>query len=229
MDITTAIDQRHSCRSYGDRPIEGEVLEQLLDGIRMANEESGLHMQLVTGEPKVFANFRKNYGLFRNVRNYIAMVGSRNPGSGKTVGYYGEDIVLLATRLGLGTCWVGATFERSVCRCVVEADERLYCVIAVGYEAKRKTLAARIASAAMNRKGKRLEDLCRTDRDMPDWFRNGVEAARKAPSAVNRQPVTFILDGNMVRVEVQDGPYADIELGIAKKHFELGAGCRPWA
>ena len=54
MNIKEAIQQRHSVRAYDDRPITGEDLEKLEALIRECNEESGLHIQLVTDEPKAF-------------------------------------------------------------------------------------------------------------------------------------------------------------------------------
>lgn len=57
------------------------------------------------------------------------------------------------------------------------------------------------------------------------WFLDGVDAALLAPSAMNQQKFTFILeDGGKVRAQAGVGFYSRIDLGIAKCHFELGAG-----
>ena len=53
MTLLEAIEARHSVRKYKDEPIPEEVLTTLRDRIREINEEAGLHIQLVTGEPKV--------------------------------------------------------------------------------------------------------------------------------------------------------------------------------
>ena len=62
----------------------------------------------------------------------------------------------------------------------------------------------------------------------PEWFVRGVEAALMAPTAVNQQKFTFILhDGNKVEAQKRFAifaSYAPIDLGIAKCHFEIGAG-----
>lgn len=60
--------------------------------------------------------------------------------------------------------------------------------------------------------------------DMPDWFRNGVNAAFLAPAAVNQQKFTFTLDGNKVSTKAGIGFYTKVDLGIVKCHFEIGAG-----
>ena len=63
---------------------------------------------------------------------------------------------------------------------------------------------------------------------MPVWVRNGVRAALLAPTAVNQQKFAFILhDGNKVEAQKRFAifaNYAPIDLGIAKCHFEIGAG-----
>ena len=64
--------------------------------------------------------------------------------------------------------------------------------------------------------------------DLPRWFVKGVEAALLAPTTVNQQKFTFILHDDH-QVEAQKrfaifASYAPIDLGIAKCHFEIGAG-----
>lgn len=65
----------------------------------------------------------------------------------------------------------------------------------------------------------------------PSWFRKGVEAALLAPTAVNQQKFSFEyvgMSGNRPQVRANKGfsmiGYTQIDLGIAKYHFEIGAG-----
>ncbi len=62
--------------------------------MKACNRESGLHIQLVTNEPKAFAGFMAHYGKFSGVTNYIAMIGKKGPGLDEKCGYYGERMVL---------------------------------------------------------------------------------------------------------------------------------------
>ena len=62
------------------------------------------------------------------------------------------------------------------------------------------------------------------DRPLPDWFRAGAEDALLAPTAMNQQKFLFVLDGNKVSAKAGFGFYTKIDLGIAKYHFEIGAG-----
>ena len=72
--------------------------------------------------------------------------------------------------------------------------------------------------------------MIKTDVPAPDWFMDGMRTVQKAPSAVNRQPVMFSYCDGKVTAGIQEP--TDIatllDLGIAKLHFELGAGCGKW-
>jgi hypothetical protein len=63
-------------RKYKDEPIPEEILVILRDRIREINEKAGLHIQLVTGEPKAFSGLMA-YGSFSGVKNYLVMVGKK--------------------------------------------------------------------------------------------------------------------------------------------------------
>ena len=76
MTLLEAIEARHSVRKYKDEPIPEEILVILRDRIREINEKAGLHIQLVTGEPKAFSGLMA-YGSFSGVKNYLVMVGKR--------------------------------------------------------------------------------------------------------------------------------------------------------
>ena len=61
----------------------------------------------------------------------------------------------------------------------------------------------------------------------PDWYKNGLEAAVLAPTAMNQQKFKFERNGEKVTAKVAGmGFYTKIDLGIVKYHFEVGAGKR---
>lgn len=213
MDLTEAMKARHSVRQYTDKPLSEEALKALQAEIHKCNQESGLHIQLVTDEPKAFEGFMARYGNFRGVRNYIAMIGKKD-GLDETCGYYGERLVLLAQQLGLNTCWVAMTYSKIKTAFVVNQGEKLYIVIALGYG----------ETQGVPHKTKALSDVAKAEGEMPEWFRKGAEAALLAPTAMNQQKFLFTLQGTSVSAKAGMGFYAKIDLGIAKYHFEVGAG-----
>ena len=220
MDETTkrAIQYRHSVRSYLDRPIPEDLRARLQEEIDRSNAASGLHIQLVCDEPKAFSGMRARYGRFQGPSNYFAMVGPKGPKLEETVGHEGERLVLLAQQLGLNTCWVGMTFTKVPSAFSVTRGERLACVIALGYG----------ATQGVPHKSRPLGELYSVGdagHEPPAWFMEGVSAAQLAPTAVNQQKFHFELVGsNMVRAATGAGFFANMDLGIAKLHFELGAG-----
>ena len=213
MDIMEAMLARHSVRAYKEQRIEQATVQALQKEIDVCNAESGLRIQLATEEPGAFGGLKAKFGSFRNVRNYIALVGEKSEALNVLAGYYGERIALCAQQLGLNTCWVAATFSKSKCRCAMEAAEKLVCVLATGYGETQGT----------PHKSKPLEAL--TDvANMPEWFRRGLEAAALAPTAMNQQKFRFSLRDGKVIPQTTGGAYSKIDLGIAKYHFEVGAG-----
>lgn len=222
MDIREAMLQRHSVRAYDDRPITGEDLEKLEALISECNEESGLHIQLVTDEPKAFQSRLARYGHFSGVRNYIVMVGKRHlENLDELCGYYGEKIVLEAQRMGLRTCWVGATYKKIPEAFEVLDDEKLVIVISIGYGLNDGT----------EHRNKKAGLLSNITADSPTWFKNGVRAAMLAPTAMNQQKFHLTQGQDKVTAKAGFGPYAKVDLGIVKYHFEQGSGKGPeiWA
>lgn len=214
MDIFTTMKARHSVRTYNDRIIESDVIKELQTVIDQCNTKGDLHIQLCLDDPSAFDGFMAHYGKFTNVRNYIALIGKRSKDLDEKIGYYGEQIVLKATEFGLGSCWVAMSYSKRKCSAKINKGEKLVCVISLGYFDK----------GGVPHKTKSIEELSRSNGNMPDWFRKGMEAVQLAPTAMNQQKFLFTYNGDKVTVKAGGGFYTKVDLGIAKYHFELGAG-----
>lgn len=214
MDLMQAINARHSVRQYLDKPLERDIIAELEKEIELCNSESGLHIQLVTNEPKAFSGFMAHYGKFDGVSNYIALIGKKTKDFEEKCGYYGERLTLKAQQLGLNTCWVAMTYSKIKGAYTVDKGEKLCVVIALGY-GKTQGIA---------HKSKTIEQTARAEGNMPEWFKNGVEAALLAPTAMNQQKFMLELKGNKVMAKAGSGFYTGLDLGIVKYHFEIGAG-----
>ena len=214
MNMQETMAARHSVRQYKDRPLELEQVSALREEIEKCNRESGLHIQLVTDEPRAFDGFMAHYGKFSGVTNYFALIGERGPGLEEKCGYYGERLVLKAQQLGLNTCWVAMTYSKIKTAFTVGKGEKLCVVIALGYG----------ETQGVPHKSKPAAEVMAVSGPMPEWFKQGIEAALLAPTAMNQQKFVFSLNGDKVSVKPGLGFYSKIDLGIAKYHFELGAG-----
>ena len=245
MTIQEAIKARHSVRAYKEQPMNKEIVKVLEDEIlslnrrsseyypsslgngRVATEEGAvnhegrLHIQLIQDEPKAFLGTLAKYGRFRNVRNYLVMAGQKAEDLDERVGYYGEHLVLLAQTLGLNTSWVGLSYKKIPDTYVLDEGEVIKAYIAIGYG----------ETQGRGHKIKTPEQVSNVTAITPPWFRRGVEAALLAPTAVNQQKFSFEyvgMNNNRHQVRAKKGfsliGYTQMDLGIAKCHFEIGAG-----
>ena len=216
MDIKELIKSRHSVRQYKDIPIEEDVRIRLDELVKEGNEESGLNIQVIYDDPECFDTFLSHYGKFKNVVNYFAIVGSKDLDDlEERGGYYGQKLVIAAQQMGLNTCWVGGTFGRGKCKASHEKNEKLVCVIALGYG----------ENEGVRHKSKPVAKLCNvSENEMPMWFKNGMVAAMMAPTALNQQKFYVTLDGEDVTITSGRGPYTKVDLGIVKYNFEAVTG-----
>ena len=209
MDILELMKERHSVRQYKNQTIELAKREAINALINDVNAKSKLSIQAFYDEPKCFNSFMAHYGKFENVKNYIAIVGNKN--EQEKAGYYGEKIVLKCQELGLNTCWVGMTHGKS--KAEIKRGQKLLVIISLGYG----------ETQGVPHKSKSIAELGKADQST-EWFGRGMEAVSLAPTAVNQQKFLFELKNGNVTAKNLGGFYSNMDLGIAKYHFEAAIG-----
>ena len=222
MTLEEAIKTRHSVRAYKAQPLTEDIVKVLEKEIEEQNRQGHLHIQLVKNEPKAFQGKLAKYGKFSNVTNYLVMAGQKAEDLDERIGYYGEHLVLLAQTLGLNTCWVGLSYSKIPGTYVLEEGEVIKAYIAIGYG----------ETQGGGHKIKTVEKVSNTSDITASWFREGVEAALLAPTAVNQQKFFFeyipARDNQPAQVVAKRNfsliGYTQLDLGIVKYHFEVGAG-----
>jgi nitroreductase len=252
MDARTLIDRRYSCRTYLERPIAAPDREALTS--YMATRTAGplgtaVRFDLIAASPDDAGALRRlgTYGFIKGATGYIAGAVRKGPGDLEDYGYLLEEVILHATGLGLGTCWLGGTFTRSSFTSRfggVGRDESMPAVVSVGYPAddgverirEREQGTRRFPPDELFFAGEFGRPL---GRDHRDGYDEALEAVRMAPSATNKQPWRIVRrDGDwhfyLVRTRGygKGSPFfkllriADlqrVDLGIAMCHFELVA------
>lgn len=137
-------------------------------------------------------------------------------------GYMGQALILEATAMGLGTCWLGAYFYPDIVSRNVnlQSEEAIHCVIAIG-KAERPPFSP---------KRMELEKVCGMGEAQLDalgvWQKEAVMAARIAPSAANFQPWKITADRSGVSIlerPVLYKKYAPLDRGICMLHAAVGA------
>lgn len=69
-----------------------------------------------------------------------------------------------------------------------------------------------------------MEERIISNQHLPQWIQNGMKTVLLAPSAKNTQKAIFKYENNILSAQIADDYSIDmINLGIAKKHFELEA------
>jgi len=226
-----AIFVRRSRRSFIDRLPEEEKLEKLEKVCREFRPFARVRAEFLRNSPeKVFKGIVGRYGKITGAPYYVAFIGSPgSPNAEEGIGYTGEGVILEATALGIGTCWVSGFFRpEAVKEHVALADhERVYAVTPIGYTEKEFSVKEKFyQGAAGSLKKKPLEEIVEGTASEP-WQAKAIEAARIAPSASNRQPWRFVVGEKSITVRVDSPKDSDrfpkrLDCGIAMLHIELG-------
>ncbi len=247
--LSETIKKRVSCRTYADKSIE-EKLRQQLEAI-ISVPQAGpfgnrprfklLNMELITPD-----QWKKmgTYGVIKGARIFLAGIIRPDHMVMTDYGYCKEKIILQATLLGLGTCWLGGTFQAGAfARAAgLQKGELIPTVTPLGYPASQKSLTEKIMRRfAGSDQRKPWQDIFFIDdfsRPLNETavgkYREALENMRLAPSASNKQPWRILYDTKQLMFHFyleRSRQYKmmgiarlqDIDLGIAMSHFEITA------
>jgi nitroreductase len=250
--ITDIIRKRHSCRTYSTRPVEKDLidqLEQLLADSPAGPFGSRPRFELITAtdEDRDALKDLGTYGLIKDPAGFILSAVKQSPRDLEDFGYAMERIILYATDLGLGTCWLGGSFTKSTFAEKISADEdeTMPAVASIGHMAPKMSMVEKVmrwGAGAKNRK--HWKDLffnngfngSLSPEDTGKWAQP-LEMVRIAPSASNRQPWRIVRESTTRRFHFylqRTKRYqtrnkmlfgmADlqrVDMGIAMCHFEM--------
>jgi nitroreductase len=251
--ITEIIPKRYSCRTYTAAHIENQVLEALRD--YAAGKQSGpfrtrsrFEIIAASEEDNNTLKGLGTYGFIQDASGFIIGATRESGNSLEDFGYLMEEIILYATDLGLGTCWLGGTFTRSnfAEKISTQDDEIIPAVTSVGYPADNlRKIDLRIRKAAGSDHRLPWEELffdtrfeVPLERQAAGEYIEPLEMVRLGPSASNKQPWRILRDGNHWHFYLHRTPgYRDnnylkilkiadlqrVDMGIAMCHFELAA------
>jgi hypothetical protein len=247
MAITEIIKKRFSCRTYSERSLEDRVLYEFLATVNSTHKgpfgnESRFRLIHLASFTAQEGKKLGTYGIIKNARLFVVGTIKNGHLAMEDYGYCKETIILKATALGLGTCWLGGTFQSSNFALAVDLqkDELLPTVTPIGYPALEKSFTERIMrriAGSDNRKpwsdiffaGNFSTPLTQKQAGI---YAEAMENVRLSPSASNKQPWRVLYDAKqnifhffiarafsyklMGVVSLQD-----IDLGIAMSHFAL--------
>lgn len=242
------IQKRVSCRTYKSGPLkEGD--QQKLRGFLLTNVrgpfETRVRFELIDLSAKEREEIKTlgTYGFIKGATMFIVGAVAKGKWAMEDYGYCMEKNILAATHLGLGTCWLGGTFNRSASASKINKrdDEVVPAITPVGYPQDRKSMidtAVRFLAKSNTRKA--WEELfflgdpkSILPRNIAGDYALPLECVRIGPSASNRQPwrivketdreiFHFYLSRTLGYAEkFLDVSLQDIDMGIAMCHFEV--------
>ena len=230
---------RKSVRSYDERTIEPETLEQVkvfareirnpfgipVEFVFLDAKEKGLSSPVLTGEPL-----------------YVAGKVKKTPYGEVAFGFAMEQLLLYAWSLGLGSVWIGGTMKREAFEAAAELKEgeRMPCVSPLGYPAIRKSLREAVMRRGCGADSRLNGEKLFFDGDFEkplvgkalEPVGDMLELVRWAPSAVNKQPWRIVLRNDRFHFYLRHdrgylgeavGDLQKIDMGIALCHFVLAA------
>lgn len=244
--ITEIIEKRVSIRTYLAQPLTPELKEMLRAFFSVLRGPFGgaLRFELVETDIAMKGSNAKlgTYGVIKGALTYIVAVVEKADKDLEEFGYSFEKLVLYATSLGLGTCWLGGTFKKSEFqKAIVPSDnEILPCITPIGYPSSRKSfLDATMKLMAGSKKRKSWEELffsCDFNKSLSKSEAGNyvvpLEMLRLAPSASNKQPWRMVKEKSKYHLYLQHTKgytklmahdLQRVDMGIAMCHFELTA------
>jgi nitroreductase len=248
VDLPSTIRARRSCRKYDDSPIPGAALARMRACLADPPPPPFGHqirLALVERDDlREDAARLGTYGVIRGARGFLVGAVQDDPGGLEDFGYVMEWAILVATSLGLGTCWLGGTLTRDAFgeALGIRPGEEVPAASPIGVPAEGKTLVDRIFRSMAGSDGRKpWAELFFMDSparpllaEEAGAFAQALDLLRVGPSASNRQPWRVILDassgalhfllcrtpgyGRFIPVDLQR-----VDMGIALCHFECGA------
>lgn len=244
QSILATIRKRKSIRTYAQKPItdgDRKILQHVMR--ELENERFRFEwFERETGNH--FTERIGTYGVIKGAQAFLIGILHKNSEDQKDTaiqfGYAFEQIILKATELGLGTCWLGGTFIAAVFEkdINIEQNEKIMMLSPVGIPAEKKHLISKLTSLTANSSTRKLWQDLFFDKETKSYlsiesagkYAPALEMVRLAPSAVNSQPWRIMKSESAFHFYVAPTHYYAVgkesflhynDIGIAMLHFEL--------
>ncbi len=248
--IIEVIKKRSSVRTYSNRKVAKDVQEKIQEHLQSDCQSpfgSQVRFQLIQTTENERQELKElgTYGTIKGTHLFITGAVKRGPKAMEDFGYCLEKIILTATGLGLGTCWLGGSLNRSTFARKMKAteEELIPAVTPLGYPAeKRRLIENTVIVLAGSRKRKQFGELFfEQDLNRPlemketEKYFLPLEMVRVAPSASNKQPWRIMKETgtDIYHFYLKENPLynrilgeiklQNLDIGIAMCHFELTA------
>ncbi len=247
MTIDETIAARKSCRSYDSQPLQELHRKQLEAAVLSDNIDHlgrSLALKLIDREQSSPGATEKlgTYGVIKGANLFLSGSFPRNDEKIESFGYAFEKIVLKAAELGIGSCWLAGTLDRSAFANALglKDDSVMPAISPLGYPADKRFFMDKVFrfAAASDKRLPWNQLFSDAETGLPlteesaGSYAKALEAVRWAPSASNKQPWRVSRLHGSYRFFVKRNPgygkpfsfdLQRSDIGIAMCHFELSA------
>lgn len=243
FSIEETIRKRHSVRTYSDQPISLMTRDKINKFIETLSNPFSVKVNFSLLEVGESSNSEKlgTYGVIKGAVNFIGATVENTEFAMEALGYEFEKLILYLTSLGIGTCWLGGTFNRNSFKNALDIKENeiFPAISPFGYPANKKrfadSLVRKIAKSDQREPWDKLfftndfaSQLSQTE---AKEYALPLEMLRLAPSASNKQPWRIVKDNTTFHFfEAQTPAYSrfandiqKVDIGIGACHFQLSA------
>jgi len=235
MKIIETIQKRRSVRTFTAEPLREEHVAQIKQYISQLQAPFGIKARIelvhvyADNEPVKLGT----YGWVKGACDFMALLFEDAPFAETAAAYIFEQAILYCTALGLGTCWIGGSFNRNDFKKQIQpaANEKLRIVSPVGYVSEKQRFLEKFIVGADQKHASRKpfgELFFDNDFNTPltearaGLYATPLEMVRIAPSANNKQEWRVLREDKALHFYKK--PYLSfdaIDMGIALCHFEL--------
>jgi nitroreductase len=248
--VSELIRSRYSCRVCLDGPVAGEItgkLTSFAETLTSGPFGAPLRFSIIASAEGDSEELRGlgTYGFIRNPAGFIAGTAGEGKHNLEDFGFAMELLVLYATELGLGTCWLGGSFTRSRFSRKINLGEGeiLPAVVSMGYPAEesRNHTIRRLAGSDRRHPWEMLffdyPSGLPLSKEKAGIYTTPMEMVRLAPSASNNQPWRIMKEndsfhfylnrnkgmkpGSPLNRLMRMADLQRVDMGIAMCHFEL--------
>lgn len=241
--LEVVVRRRYSVRTYIKKPITKQVKEEIAAYIKSLSSPfpakpsfSLIEAELAAGDAKL-----DTYGMIKGASVFIAAEAAEGAYAVEAIGYEFEKLILFLTTLGLGTCWLGGTFNRAEFRKALGESRETFipAISPMGYFEKKSLRENLVRGFVRADQRKPWETLFFDEgftlpllQEKAGPYAFPLEMVRLGPSASNKQPWRIVRESGRYHFFEQKTPgygstfnfdMQSIDMGIAACHFHLAA------
>ncbi|MDF2544773.1 MAG: nitroreductase [Herbinix sp.] len=243
IPIEETIKKRVSTRTYDSKRLSTIDKEKLVNEISRLTNPFGENVRVHIIEKDTVSNGEKlgTYGVIKGANTFLGVTTDKTEFGLVAAGYQFENLVLIATNMGLATVWLAATFSRDQFEKAmdIQKDELFPAISPIGYATGKRSITESLMRKTMKSdKRKPWEEIFFRDsfgnalsRKEANEYVIPLEMLRLAPSATNAQPWRVVrkqdsyhfFETHKSNASEEDKMIKKVDLGIALSHFHQTA------